>query len=291
MKRALRLSAVLGAGEQRTAAVRMGTAKGAAQTATTHSAKNADRILSSTQKHDSMAQRPFAVFDIDGTLIRWQLYHAVTDTLAKLGYLEPEQYEEIRSARIAWKMRAHPEAFKTYEKIMVNGFEQIIKKLTVAQFDTAVDEVIDQYKDQVYTYSRQLIKDLKTKNYVLLAISGSQIELVSRIAAYYGFDDVIGTDYIKHQGKFTGEKKFYAHDKKVALQKLIDKHNLTLGGSIAIGDSSSDISMLQMVEHPIAFNPERNLLEEAKKSGWTIVLERKNTVYRLEPQDGTYVLA
>ena len=28
--------------------------------------------------------RPFAVFDIDGTIIRWQLYHALADELASL---------------------------------------------------------------------------------------------------------------------------------------------------------------------------------------------------------------
>ena len=34
--------------------------------------------------------RPFAVFDIDGTLIRWQLYHSIADTLARLGHIEPK---------------------------------------------------------------------------------------------------------------------------------------------------------------------------------------------------------
>jgi phosphoserine phosphatase len=29
----------------------------------------------------------FAVFDLDGTLVRWQLYHALVDRLAKKGYL------------------------------------------------------------------------------------------------------------------------------------------------------------------------------------------------------------
>lgn len=234
--------------------------------------------------------RPFAVFDIDGTLIRWQLYHAVTDKLAKLGYLDKMLYGQIRDARMNWKTRKDDDAFKTYEAVMVMGFEQIIKKLTAAQFNAAADSVIEQYKDQVYSYSRGFIKDLKSKGYVLLAISGSQVELVSRLAAYYGFDDYIATDYIKQSGKFTGEKKFYAKDKKKALEELITKHDLTLGGSIAIGDSGGDIAMLKMVEHPIAFNPESTLFKHAKKAGWPIVLERKNVVYKLESHDGTYQL-
>ena len=39
---------------------------------------------------DSTQSRPFAVFDIDGTLIRWQLYHAVADDMAKQNIINPQ---------------------------------------------------------------------------------------------------------------------------------------------------------------------------------------------------------
>jgi HAD superfamily hydrolase (TIGR01490 family) len=236
------------------------------------------------------AQRPFAVFDIDGTLIRWQLFHAVTDALAQLGYLNSTDYNHIRSARREWKMRLHPDSFKTYEDVMIRGFEKIITKLSVEQFTSAVDKVIGEYKDQIYIFSKDLIKELKSRNYILFAISGSQNELVSRIASYYGFHDYVGTEYIKKAGKFTGEKIFYAHDKKAVLDRLIQKHGVTTRGSVGIGDSSSDIPMLEMVERPIAFNPEKKLYDIARESGWSIVVERKNIFYKLEPKDGTYVL-
>ncbi|HUP26193.1 MAG TPA: HAD family phosphatase [Candidatus Limnocylindrales bacterium] len=236
-------------------------------------------------------KRPFAAFDIDGTLIRWQLYHAVTDALAKTGYLDANVYNKIRDARRAWKMRSHPKAFADYEHVMIEGFEHIIQKLTVQQFEDAVDSVIQEYKDQVYAYSRQLIKELKARGYMLFAISGSQIELVSRIAAYYGFDDFMGTDYLKQKDRFTGQKKVYALDKKAAVQELVARHNADSVGSIAVGDSGSDIPMLQMAEHAIAFNPEAELYQAARTSRWTIVLERKNIIYKLEPRDGTYILA
>lgn len=235
--------------------------------------------------------RPFAVFDIDGTLVRWQLYHATTDALAKSGYLDEKSYDDIRRARKAWKSRASTDAFKKYEAAVIRGFEQIITKASVEEFMSAVNSVIEEYKDQVYTFSRQLIQKLKSDNYLLFAISGSQAELVQQIAAYYGFDDYTGTDYIKLNGKFTGEKNFYAHDKKAALEKLIKKHNPAYAGSLAIGDSASDIPMLQMVEQPIAFNPEQTLYEAAKAAGWTIVIERKNIFYKLELKNGSYLLA
>jgi phosphoserine phosphatase len=49
--------------------------------------------------------------------------------------------------------------------------------------------------------------------------------------------------------------------------------------------------MLEYVEHPIAFNPEIRLFNEARNKGWKIVVERKNVVYELEANHGSYVLA
>ena len=62
-------------------------------------------------------------------------------------------------------------------------------------------------------------------------------------------------------------------------------------GSVAVGDSASDVSMMELVELPIALNPEKKLYEHAKKRSWKIVLERKNMVYELEATDGNYRLA
>ena len=50
--------------------------------------------------------RPFAVFDIDGTLIRWQLYHAIADALAKKGLIDAKTYSAIPGPPIEWKKRA-----------------------------------------------------------------------------------------------------------------------------------------------------------------------------------------
>jgi phosphoserine phosphatase len=74
------------------------------------------------------------------------------------------------------------------------------------------------------------------------------------------------------------------------LQELIKKHGLTTAASYAVGDSLSDAAMLEMVDNPIAFNPDNNLFEAATQNGWNIVVERKNVIYQLSKQDGHYGL-
>lgn len=234
--------------------------------------------------------RPFAVFDIDGTLIRWQLYHATADALVRLGYVDKKEYRAIKDARMAWKRRDNEDAFKAYESQLVRLYGEILLGLEPKQYDEAAQAVFDEYKDQVYRYTRDLIRELKAKDYMLFAISGSQTEIVGKIARYYGFDDHIGTYYERHAGKFTGTRKLHAGSKHVILDELAKKHDVSYKGSVAVGDSEGDISMLEAVEIPIAFNPTKKLFEAAKSSGWKIVVERKNMIYELDPHNETYIL-
>lgn len=235
--------------------------------------------------------KPFAAFDIDGTLIRWQLYHAVVDKLAQQNLLGPEAHQKLKQARLKWKQRETPEAFHSYEVLLVQTFEAAFNELSVSKFDAATKDVIAEYGKQTYVYTRNLIKDLKAKGYFLIAISGSQRELVGLIAKQYGFDDWVGTHYARDNDRF-GEKVFVANqDKQAVLKDFIKKHSLSLASSIAIGDSGSDASMMEIVEQPIAFNPDRTLYDIAKKNNWKIVLERKNVIYELEASHGHYQLA
>lgn len=235
--------------------------------------------------------RPFAVFDIDGTIIRWQLYHALGDQLAKRRHISPEAFQRVRTARMDWKRRTGEDSFQQYEMELVGVFDEALTNLKVADFGRAAETVFEEYKDQVYTYTRDLIRELQSKNYLLFAISGSPSIIVQKLADYYGFDDFAATTYEAKDGHFTGHKELSLGRKPELLKALIAKHDADLQNSIAVGDSEGDITMLELVEHPIAFNPSKKLFRHACDRGWQVVLERKNVVYRLEKQHGSYLLA
>jgi len=70
-------------------------------------------------------------------------------------------------------------------------------------------------------------------------------------------------------------------DKAKVLERAVQKEGLTLEGSIGVGDTEGDITMLSKVEQPICFNPNQLLYNEAKKQGWKIVVERKDVIYEI----------
>ena len=235
--------------------------------------------------------RPFAVFDLDGTLIRWQLYHAIADELAREGHFSVIEYEKVRQARLDWKHRATASAYKDYERTLVNLVDLAISGISVADLTKACQAVLAEYKDQVYTYTRDLTRQLKAEGYLLFAISASQEQIVKLLADYYQFDDYGGSVYEVKDGYFTGQKEVLKRERKPTyLKELVAKHGATWAGSIAVGDSESDIPMLTSVERPIAFNPTKELLSHAQAASWKVVVERKNVIYELEPTDGQYLL-
>jgi HAD superfamily hydrolase (TIGR01490 family) len=237
-------------------------------------------------------KRPFAVFDIDGTVLRWQLFHAVVDMLGKQGRLPSNLYEEVLAARRDWKHRKTEEAFGEYEMIAVQTFVKMLTKISVSHMNAAAREVFDEYKDQVYRYTRGLIQTLKQQNYLLFAISGSDKKIVKMFTDYHGFDDAIGTTHFVRGSGFTGQIDVVKSERKAELLKeLAAKHGATFAGSIAVGDSEGDIQLLGMVEKPIAFNPSKKLFQHAQSHGWKVVVERKNVIYELEPKGSRYVLA
>lgn len=234
--------------------------------------------------------RPFAVFDIDGTVIRWQLYHAVSDQLARDNLIDTEAFQKVRRMRMDWKRRTGEDSFQEYEAELIKVIDGALGGMSVAGFTAAVDKVFEEYKEQVYTYTRDLIRQLQADGYLLFAVSGSPDFIVKKMADYYGFDDYAATSFLAESGRFTGAKELSIGKKPELLAGLVSKHDASSKGSLGVGDSEGDISMLETVERPIAFNPSKKLYKHARQRGWEVILERKNVVYELQPENNKYVL-
>lgn len=236
-------------------------------------------------------KRKFAVFDIDGTLIRWQLYHAIVEELITQKLISEEACQKIEAARNTWRNRSA--TFHEYERTLLDVFRMSRTSIKFTDFETAIENVFAMHKDQVYTYTRNLVKQLKTEGFLLFAISGSHQEIIAKLGDYYGFDEVIGARVERMADGTLGQTVFSpARDGKAdVLKQLCAKHGVSFEGSYAVGDSKSDAAMLELVAHPIAFNPDKELFQIAHERGWRVVVERKNMIYELKADNGTYLLA
>lgn len=246
--------------------------------------------MMSKTNNQQVTNRPFAVFDIDGTIFRWQLYHELFDVFLDEKIITPEIAAPVLSARTAWRERAG--SYDDYEQHLVVAVKEGIVGLEETRFNAVCDTILQSKGNHIYRYTLDLLNTLKKEGYVIIAISGSHQQLVDRFAKLHNIDIAIGRNHHIEEGKLTADAIKTIGLKGEILKDTVKKHALSWDNSYAVGDSSGDTPMLSLVTNPIAFNPDTHLKSEAIKNGWPIVIERKSISYRLERNsDGLYVLA
>lgn len=226
--------------------------------------------------------RKVAIFDIDGTIFRSSLLIELTDALIQEGVFPSRARKLYVRAYENWLNRKGP--YEEYINGVIKAFGRNIKGVRYNEFSKVAEKVVAFHKNRIYRYGRDIVRDLKKKNYYLLAISHSPQKIVKEFCKKLGFNKIYGLIYeTDSQKRFTG-RVLYAEligDKSEVLKRAIKKEKLTLKGSVGVGDTESDIAFLKMVEKPICFNPNQKLYQYAKRADWKIVVERKDVIYYL----------
>lgn len=229
-----------------------------------------------------------AFFDIDGTIYREGLITEVFKKIVKYELVNSEKWDnEVKPAFVKWDKRQGD--YDDYLIKMVDVYIEAIKGLNRNHIDHIAKNVIEQKGDRVYTFTRERIKWHKEQGHVVIAISGSPLELVKEMAGKYQMDDYRGTIYkIDENQKYTGEiiPMWDAVSKNNAIEELKEKYNIDLEKSYAYGDTSGDYTMFNKVGNPYAINPTRELLgkvmeSEELKEKIKLIVERKDVTYKM----------
>ncbi|TSC75670.1 MAG: hypothetical protein G01um101430_164 [Parcubacteria group bacterium Gr01-1014_30] len=231
-------------------------------------------------------KRRVGIFDIDGTLFRSSLLIELTDALVQEGVFPPRTGKLYSRAARNWLDRRGP--YEDYIEAVVSTFLREVKGKKYDRLLGVAEKVAAFHGQEVYRYTRELVRKLKRENYYLLAISHSPQFLVKEFAKKLGFNKIYGHIYGVDKGKkFTGKVLYLdlelkkSVDKASLLRRAIKREGLTLQDSFGVGDTESDIGFLKQVSNPICFNPNKKLYKYAKRLGWKIVVERKDVIYHL----------
>ena len=229
-----------------------------------------------------MEKRKVAVFDVDGTIFRSSLFVELVEALMAKGVFPSAARKLYDREYRTWIEREGD--YEAYIAAMVKAFRRNIKGIHYGEFKDIAREVANLKWKKSYRYTRDLTQDLKKRGYYLLAISHSPKTIIDYFCPKLGFDKAYGMVYeLGPQDRFTGSvmDEHVILNKANILKRAIEKENLTLEGSIGVGDTESDIPFLELVDHPICFNPNQKLYRHAKINAWKVVVERKDDVYEL----------
>ena len=230
-----------------------------------------------------------AFFDIDGTIYREGLITEVFKKIIKYELVDENKwYSEVKPAFTKWDKRQGD--YDTYLLKMVDIYIEAIKGISKHHIDYIAKKVIEQKGDRVYTFTRERIKWHKEQGHIVIAISGSPIELVSEMANKYNMDDYKGTIYnLDENNIYNGEiiPMWDSESKEKAILEMKEKYNIDLDNSFAYGDTSGDFTMFKSVGIPYAINPTKELLSKVLEDDYIkekikIIVERKDVTYGLD---------
>lgn len=220
--------------------------------------------------------KPFAAFDVDGTIFKSSLLSKVIRASRRSGLMSAETFEQADFLWHRWNEENTDDNYQAFIDESVRAFAAEINGKTVEQLQEVTTKMLETESKRMLAFPRLLIETIRDSHYIL-ALSGSPESLVQPFLEKLGFDEVRGTEYQVVGGKFTGANITLGNKVRV-IEKLIEEGVVTRLGSIAVGDTLGDIAMLSFAEKPVTINANQSLADQAKRAGWPRVTETKGHI-------------
>jgi HAD superfamily hydrolase (TIGR01490 family) len=215
--------------------------------------------------------RTAAFFDLDKTIIAKSSVLAFGRPFYQGGLINRRAVLRSAYAQFVFALAGADhdqiERMRAYLTSMCSGWD-------VAQVREIVSETLHEIIDPiVYDEAVDLIAMHKAAGRDVVIVSTSGEEVVAPIGAMLGADDVVATQMVVEDGKYTGEISRYAYgpEKAAAVLALAADRGYDLAGSYAYSDSVTDVPMLEAVGHPYAVNADRALRKIAVERDWPLL--------------------
>jgi HAD superfamily hydrolase (TIGR01490 family) len=212
-----------------------------------------------------------AFFDLDKTIIAKSSVLAFGKPFYREGLLSRRAIVKSMYAQIVYMLvgadESKMEEVREAMLSLTKGWQQDHVAQIVAE---TLDEVISPI---VFAEALELFDEHHGAGRKVVIVSSSPAEVVTPLGKYLGADEVIATRArIDDDGAYTGELEFYAYGshKSEAIREMAVGEGIDLASSYAYSDSITDLPMLELVGHPFAVNPDRELARVARERAWEV---------------------
>jgi HAD superfamily hydrolase (TIGR01490 family) len=210
-----------------------------------------------------------AFFDLDRTLLRRSSALALAGSFRDRGLLSRRHLARAALWQLLFVARgANAEAVRRVAEeglLVLRGFRPEAMRTLVAE---AMEPVL---KPLVYTEPLHLVARHREQGEPVYIVSATLQEVVDGLASELGFDGGIGTVCeVGPDGTYTGHSVLPLHGqgKAQAVVEFARREDIDLSRSTAYSDSHTDMPFLEVVGHPVAVNPDRDLRRVARDRGW-----------------------
>lgn len=211
-----------------------------------------------------------AIFDLDHTLIDGDSDYGWGQFLVSKKLVDEKEYEI-----------ANKYFYETYK----DGSLDIIKYASFSFKPLAIrsmEELAVLHKEFMQTIiipivkpkSKSIIEKHKKQGDTLMIITATNTFITQPIADYFGIEHLIGLEPKIVDGRYTTEvasTPSFQEGKVIRLNEWLAMNEQTIAGSTFYSDSHNDLSLLEMVDTPIAVDPDDKLKEIAIERNWGLI--------------------
>lgn len=219
-----------------------------------------------------------AFFDLDRTLISGAAAFPMGVEAWRQGLASTADIAKWGAAALSFKLMGDKD--ETASDEIKTDFLAKVAGAPVEAMDALGMAAIPRLTDRVRPESRRLISMHHEEERDTWIVSASPHSLVQPLAVSLGMTGAIGTKGEIIDGAYTGKLDgpfVYGAGKVEAISKLASERGYDIELCYAYSDSISDLPMMEYVGHPVAVNPDSDLLGISRERGWPVVIFARKT--------------
>jgi len=226
---------------------------------------------------------PLALFDLDNTLLGGDSDYLWGRFLVEHGLVDAEKYE-----------RANQRFYEEYRAGTLDIHEFL--RFSLRPLHENDPETLQQWRREfmaekvtpiLLPAARVLLTDHHRLGHTLLIITATNRFVTEPIAEALGVDHLLATEPALQAGRYTGDvagTPCFREGKVVRLRQWLETNGENLADAWFYSDSHNDLPLLELVDHPVAVDPDKTLADHAKLKGWPLLtLRRGNRPQPLPP--------
>ena len=211
-----------------------------------------------------------ALFDLDHTLLDGDSDVSWAQFLIEEGVLHADEYH----AKNMWFAERYKDGTLDIHEFLDFQLAPIARRPR-AELDAWHGQFMQRkIRPIIHAKAAQLIA--QHDGAVVALVTATNRFITAPIAAELGIPHLIATDIEEHEGMFTGKPRgtpSFREGKITRLREWLATRGESLGDyeSWFYSDSLNDLPLLELVDHPVAVDPDPTLRARAQERGWPVI--------------------
>ena len=211
-----------------------------------------------------------AIFDLDNTLLAGDSDYEWGQFLVRKGIVDKASYEEANQKFYQQYKQGNLDIYE-FSRFAFKPLEEHSLDDLLKWRDEFMQDVINPL---MLEQARSLIQWHKERGDTLLVITATNSFITTPIVQAFAIHNLIATEPKRVENGFIAEIDgipCFQEGKVTRLNHWLKQNNKSLTGSTFYSDSHNDLPLLEMVDNPVAVDPDDKLLAIAQQRNWEVI--------------------